>query len=72
MSSLKDREILTLEIVTCKLLLLKRLQFHKFFNSGLFAGYFFLYHLAPPSRGELTPKSPAVELIGMRRFLSLA
>ena len=32
----------TLEIVTCKLLLLRDLQFNNFFNSGLFAGYFFL------------------------------
>ena len=32
----------TLEIVTCKLLLLRDLQFNNFFNSGLFTGYFFL------------------------------
>ena len=32
----------TQEIVTCKLLLLKDLQFNKFFNSGLFVRYFFL------------------------------
>ena len=33
----------------CKFLLLKR-------PTGLFAGYFFLDHLAPPSKGKLMPK----------------
>ena len=38
-----NTETPTLEIVTGKLLLLKRpIQFNNFFNSGLFAGYFFL------------------------------
>ena len=35
-------EKLTLENVTCKLLLLKRPTISYFFNLGLFAGYFFL------------------------------
>ena len=54
-------EMLTLEIVTCKLLLVKRdMQFNNFsqfrFVWGVF--FFFLNHLAPPSKGELMLKAP--------------
>ena len=51
-------EILTLEIVTCKLLLLKRLTISQFFQFRFVCGIFFRNHLAPPSKGELMPKAP--------------
>ena len=51
-------EILTLEIVTCKLLLLKRPTISQFFQFRFDCVIFFRNHLAPPSKGELMPKPP--------------
>ena len=51
-------EILTLEIVTCKLLLLKRPTISQFIQFRFLCGIFFLNHLAPPSKGQLMPKAP--------------
>ena len=48
-------EILTLEIVTCKLLLLRRPTVSQFFQFSFACRIFFLNHLAPPSKGELMP-----------------
>ena len=53
------------EIVTCKLLLLKRPTISQFFQFRYVCGIFFLNHSAPPSKGELMPKAPTVQLIGM-------
>ena len=58
-------EKLTLENVTCKLLLLKRPTISYFFQFRFVCGIFFLNHFALPSRGELLPKAPTVQLIGM-------
>ena len=41
-------EILTLEIVTCKLLLLKIPTISHFFQFGFVCGIFLLYHLISP------------------------
>ena len=48
-------EKLTLEIVTCKLLLLKRPTISQFIQFRFVCGIFFLNHLAPPSKGQLMP-----------------
>ena len=58
-------EILTLEIVTCKLLVLKRPTSSQFVRFRSLCGIFFLNHLAPPSKGELMPQGPTVQLIGV-------
>ena len=52
--------MLTLEIVTCKLLLVKKdIQFNNFSQFRFVCGLFcFLNHLAPPSKGELMQKAP--------------
>ena len=48
-------EILTPEIITCKLLVLKRPT--QFFLIQVCLRDIFLNHLAPPSKGELIPKA---------------
>ena len=48
-------EKLTLEIVTCKLLLLKRPTISQFIQFRFVCGIFFLNPLAPPSKGQLMP-----------------
>ena len=58
-------EIVTLEIVTCKLLLLKRATTSQVFQFRSVCDIFFPNHLATPSKGGLMPKNPAVQLIGM-------
>ena len=60
-------EIVTLEIVTCKLLLLKRPTISQVFQFRSVCDIFFPDHLAAPSKGGLMPKNfnPAVQLIGM-------
>ena len=58
-------EIVTLEIVTCKLLLLKRPTISQVFQFRSVCDIFFPNHLAPPSKDGLMPKNPAVQLIGM-------
>ena len=56
----RSENLLALEIVTCKLLLLKRPTISQFFQFRSVCGIFFLNHLAPPSKGELMPKAPTV------------
>ena len=53
-------EMLTLEIVACKLLLVKRdMQLNNFSQFRFVCGvFYFLNHLAPPSKGELMLKAP--------------
>ena len=51
-------EIPTLQIVTYKLLLLKRPTISNFFQFRFVCVIFFLNHLANPSKGELMPKAP--------------
>ena len=68
-------EIVTQEIVICKLLLLKRPTISQVFQFRSVCDIFFPNHLAPPSKGlkgELMPKAPAVQSKGMWRFLFLS
>ena len=50
--------ILTLEIVICKLLLLKIPTISQSFQIRFVCVIFFLNYLVPPSKGELMPKRP--------------
>ena len=58
-------QILTLKIVTYKLLLLKGPTSSQFVRFRSLCGIFFLNHLAPPSKGELMLQAPTVQLIGV-------